>query len=395
MSIYRFGPFEVRTRVRELYRSGTKVRLRGQPFQLLEALLNHPGEVVTREQMRAELWPSDTFVDFEHGINASLRKLRQALGDSALNPLYIETLPGLGYRFIAPFEIIEEPLPIPKEGEPSAAQPLAAIEEDNESEHVEADSSLAWPRWIRLTLVAGVVVLVGLFLFGVKWNRRIVHGATTNPHNAQPAFSSPVRAPDAQAREGRAASSETGDSSVRSSGPINPGLSPIRGKVWVVSIAQASNVTFPPPNAVPDATFMTRGIAYIGNLPKNCYTLATFLADCATPAFELKFSGIPNPNLSGKAAGPDTAMSGDTWGILIEFIGSTTFVNGQEISILHDDGVALQIDGQTILGFDALPTAPLLESPKYTGPSGVHTFDLLYANAGGGGAWILFYPALF
>ncbi|MGO9345080.1 MAG: winged helix-turn-helix domain-containing protein, partial [Terriglobales bacterium] len=58
MSIYRFGPFEVRTRVRELYRSGTKVRLRGQPFQLLEALLNHPGEIVTREQMRAELWPS-------------------------------------------------------------------------------------------------------------------------------------------------------------------------------------------------------------------------------------------------------------------------------------------------------------------------------------------------
>jgi hypothetical protein len=88
-------------------------------------------------------------------------------------------------------------------------------------------------------------------------------------------------------------------------------------------------------------------------------------------------------------------MSGRTWGILIEFTGTANLAKGQEISILHDDGVALEIDGQRISGFDPLPTAPLLESAIFAGPSGVHTFDLLYANADGGGAWVLFYPALF
>ena len=163
----------------------------------------------------------------------------------------------------------------------------------------------------------------------------------------------------------------------------------------MVSVARASNVTFPPPDTIPDATFVTKGIAYIGTSPKNCYTVASFLSECSIGAYELKFSGIPNSNLGGAPAGPDTAMSGDTWGILIEFVGTTNFLKGQDISILHDDGVALEIDGRPIPGFDALPTAPIMETSKFAGPSGLHTFDLLYANAGGGGAWILFYPALF
>ena len=163
MSIYRFGPFEVRTRVRELYRSGTKVRLRGQPFQLLEALLNHPGEIVTREQMRAELWPSDTFVDFEHGINASLRKLRIALGDSAAKPLYIETLPGEGYRFIAPYEIIEEPPAKGGEFEVEQASLADRMDDIEESAPLEPGIAPVRRRWVPLALAAGVVVLVGFF----------------------------------------------------------------------------------------------------------------------------------------------------------------------------------------------------------------------------------------
>jgi len=105
---YRFGSFEVRTSTRELSKSGTKIKLRGQPYLILEVLLSRAGEVVTREEIRQKLWPADTFVDFEHGLNTSVKKLRQVLCDSAEKPRYIETLPRLGYRFIAPLEVAVE-----------------------------------------------------------------------------------------------------------------------------------------------------------------------------------------------------------------------------------------------------------------------------------------------
>ncbi len=105
---YRFGPFEVRTSARELSKGGTKVKLRGQPYLILEVLLSRAGEIVTREELREKLWAADTFVDFEHGLNTSVKKLRQALCDSAEAPRYIETAPRLGYRFIASVEAIPE-----------------------------------------------------------------------------------------------------------------------------------------------------------------------------------------------------------------------------------------------------------------------------------------------
>lgn len=395
MSIYRFGPFEVRTRVRELYRSGTKVRLRGQPFQILQALLNRPGEVVTREEMRDHLWPSDTFVDFEHGINASLRKLRQALGDSALKPLYIETLPGVGYRFIAPFETaVEEPAL--KGGDTGDRDPPddSVTEEVDEKERLAFGSGAVGRGRFLLGVVVGILG-VGLLLFAANWGRRVVHGATADPHDNPGASTSPALESEALPHERGTVLSGGSSSSSHPDGPIRPGFSPIRGKVWVVSVAQASKVTFPPPTAIPDATFETRGIAYMGSEPKNCYSLESFLTDCASRGFDLKFSGVANPNLGGAAAGPATAMSGSTWGVLIEFNGTADLVKGQGISILHDDGVALEIDGQPIAGFDALPAAPLLESARFNGQSGVHTFDLLYANATGAGAWLLFYAALY
>jgi Tol biopolymer transport system component/DNA-binding winged helix-turn-helix (wHTH) protein len=97
-----FGIFEADLRAGELRRNGSKIRLQDQPFQVLALLLARPGELVTREELRAKLWPADTFVDFDHGLNAAVKRLRDALGDSAENPRFIETLARRGYRFLTP-----------------------------------------------------------------------------------------------------------------------------------------------------------------------------------------------------------------------------------------------------------------------------------------------------
>jgi len=104
-SVFRFGPYEVHPNSQELLKHGTRVKLRGQPFLVLEVLLEHAGEVVTRDEIRQRLWASNTFVDFEHGLNTSIKRVRQILCDSAVEPCYIETLPRIGYRFIAPVEV--------------------------------------------------------------------------------------------------------------------------------------------------------------------------------------------------------------------------------------------------------------------------------------------------
>jgi len=98
----RFGLFELDLRAAQLTRNGTRIRLPQQPLQLLSVLIESPGEIVTRERLRQRLWPSDVFIDFDHGLNKSIQKLRDALGDSADSPRYIETIPRVGYRFIAP-----------------------------------------------------------------------------------------------------------------------------------------------------------------------------------------------------------------------------------------------------------------------------------------------------
>ena len=103
--ILRFGVFQVDLRSGELYKAGLKVKLQQQPLQVLTILLQSPNDVVTREELRAKLWPTDTFVDFEHSLNTAVRKLRDALGDCAENPIFIETIPRKGYRFIAPLEL--------------------------------------------------------------------------------------------------------------------------------------------------------------------------------------------------------------------------------------------------------------------------------------------------
>jgi DNA-binding winged helix-turn-helix (wHTH) protein len=100
----RFGAFDVDLRSGEVHKHGIRLKLQDQPFQVLSLLLEHEGDVVTREELRRKLWPGDTFVDFDNGLNSAIKKLRLVLGDSAEHPRFIETLPRRGYRWLAPVE---------------------------------------------------------------------------------------------------------------------------------------------------------------------------------------------------------------------------------------------------------------------------------------------------
>jgi DNA-binding winged helix-turn-helix (wHTH) protein len=108
----KFGPFEADLRTHELWKNGLKLKLGGQPFEILATLLERPGELVTREHLRSKIWSADTFVDFNHGLNAAVNKLRECLSDSPDEPRYIETLPRRGYRFIAEIEMPAAKLPV-------------------------------------------------------------------------------------------------------------------------------------------------------------------------------------------------------------------------------------------------------------------------------------------
>src|SRR5437867_7323150 len=102
----RFGVFEIDYTNIELRKYGVRLRIQQQPFHILAALLDHPGEVVAREELIARLWPDGTVVDFDRGLNAAVTRLRQVLSDSAETPKYVETIAGRGYRFIAPIEAV-------------------------------------------------------------------------------------------------------------------------------------------------------------------------------------------------------------------------------------------------------------------------------------------------
>ncbi len=104
--LLRFGVFEVDLAAGELRKNGARIRLQEQPFQVLAALLENAGQVVTRDHLREKIWPADTFVDFDHSVNTAVNKIREALGDSASSPRFVETLARRGYRFIAPVESV-------------------------------------------------------------------------------------------------------------------------------------------------------------------------------------------------------------------------------------------------------------------------------------------------
>ena len=122
--VARFGVFEIDLSAGELRKNGVKQRLQGQPFQVLTVLLERAGEVVTREELQQKLWPSDTFVDFDHSLNTAINKVREALGDSASSPRFVETLARRGYRFIAP---VQTDAPAPKPEIPATTAPPAPV----------------------------------------------------------------------------------------------------------------------------------------------------------------------------------------------------------------------------------------------------------------------------
>src|ERR1700688_1825700 len=103
----RFGIFELDLRAGELRKHGLRIRLQGQPFQVLAMLLDRPGEVVTREELQKNLWPADTFVDFDHGLNKAINKVRDALGDSAESSRFVETIARRGYRFLSEVKVAD------------------------------------------------------------------------------------------------------------------------------------------------------------------------------------------------------------------------------------------------------------------------------------------------
>src|SRR6202050_4540178 len=107
MSVLQFGTYEVSLLSGEVRKAGLRIRVQQQPMKLLEILLEHPGEVVTREELRSRVWTDESFGDFDQAVNIAIAKLRSALGDSAENPRFIETLPKRGYRFIADVSVVD------------------------------------------------------------------------------------------------------------------------------------------------------------------------------------------------------------------------------------------------------------------------------------------------
>ncbi len=143
----RFGVFEVDLRIRELRKSGLRIKLQGRPFQILTVLLERPGETVSREELRRNLWPEDEYGEFDQSLNTAMKKLRQALGDSAVTPRYVETQSRLGYRFIAPVQVIAtEPVPQPDRVEAAPEIPT---------------SPRVAPRWLS---IAGLAVVLAAAL---------------------------------------------------------------------------------------------------------------------------------------------------------------------------------------------------------------------------------------
>src|SRR6185369_1912785 len=165
---YRFGVFQLDTLSGELYKHGIRIKLQDQPCQVLTVLLERVGEVLTREELRQRLWDHDTFVDFDHSLNISVNKLRDALGDSAANPRFIETLPRKGYRFLAAVSVEE----VPDSHTPTAVSvinpPVEAVvlPSSTENEEQQAPSAKRSRLWFGVAvLVLAAVAIPGWFFW--------------------------------------------------------------------------------------------------------------------------------------------------------------------------------------------------------------------------------------
>jgi DNA-binding winged helix-turn-helix (wHTH) protein len=150
-----FGAYEVDLRTGELRKHGVRIRLQAQPFRVLEILLEHPGAVVTREKLKGKLWPANSFGDFDHGLNKAINKIREALADSPLNPRYVETVAGRGYRFIAVVTAADEPAG-------TVERVVADVPEARDENQEPAGKPIARrgvPKFLAWTIVSGCLVL--------------------------------------------------------------------------------------------------------------------------------------------------------------------------------------------------------------------------------------------
>src|SRR5271169_359079 len=161
-SVVRFGTYEVSLQSGEVRKAGLRVKVQQQPMKLLEILLERPGEVVTREELRSRVWPSESFGDFDQALNIAIGKLRSALGDSAENPRFIETLPKRGYRFIADVSVVDADARPRRPG--SADGDLPGPERKTESEHRVQDAGLTFAPKRRLWLTRRAIVALALVL---------------------------------------------------------------------------------------------------------------------------------------------------------------------------------------------------------------------------------------
>lgn len=147
----RFGPFQVDQHRQEVSKNGVRLKLQGKVYQVLVALIEKQGEVVTREELRMRLWPADTHVNYDANVNTTVNKLRQALGDSSEKPLYIETIPRKGYGLMVPSEFADAPMAVAPVAETNGDQP-----------HVESPAPARTDLWITLGIIG--LIVTGMLL---------------------------------------------------------------------------------------------------------------------------------------------------------------------------------------------------------------------------------------
>ena len=161
--VFKFADFAVDSRAGELFRLGKKIKLQHQPMQVLLALLERSGQIVTREELRQKIWPADTFVDFEHSLNTAIKKLRVALGDSPTKPKFVETLPRRGYRFIGKVEADREKPTVERRGSALEGKlfTLVALEgTECVLAPVDGKALEEWGRLLKLNDDVGVSIMI-------------------------------------------------------------------------------------------------------------------------------------------------------------------------------------------------------------------------------------------
>jgi len=184
----RFGPFQIDQQRQQVYRNGSRLKLQGKVYQVLTALIAKSGQVVTREELKAALWPSDTHVNFDANVNTTVNKLRQILGDSTDKPLYIETIPRKGYSFMGEPEFAMQPFPQTDIG---ASPDGANTGQGGTEKEKSAKNSDRWLTFGIIALIlAGILLGAGIATFWIShFAPEFRHSANKPHHNASSSIS--------------------------------------------------------------------------------------------------------------------------------------------------------------------------------------------------------------